>query len=221
MINYFNKEKFFGFIALIFCKILDSTCRYVYVNPELKYKAENLTDKNNYIQAHWHQVFLPVLMGCQFNNSSTIVSPSRDGDIISIVCRGFTMKVCRGSSSRGGANALRQMIRLLKSGRSTTITVDGPKGPIYKVKRGVFEMSKTTGVPILPTSNYPSKFYEFKKSWDNYRLPLPFSTIYVKYGEPFIVNPKMSKDELINYSNKLEKTLLQIDQELKSDFATT
>ena len=104
----------------------------------------------------------------------------------------FGGQTVRGSSTRGGIQALKGIIALKKQGYRPNMAVDGPKGPIYKVKPGVFQISRLTGLPIIPISFHASKTYLFKKSWNQTRLPLPFSKITIQWG---IHLPALSKKD--------------------------
>src|SRR5207237_7284797 len=94
--------------------------------------------------------------------------------------------VVRGSSTRGGSQALREMVRLVRSGRAAALTVDGPTGPPRQVQPGIVQLARLTGGWILPITSSSAR-PRFLASWDRYLLPAPFSKNVVLYGEPFPV----------------------------------
>jgi lysophospholipid acyltransferase (LPLAT)-like uncharacterized protein len=95
----------------------------------------------------------------------------------------------RGSSTRGGAAAAKEMVEILRSGLDVGITPDGPKGPARKVKSGVLRVAQLSGAPIVPIANATSRRLEFKKAWDRFHVPLPFGRAAVVYGDPVRVGP--------------------------------
>ena len=64
------------------------------------------------------------------------------------------------------------------------MAVDGPKGPIYQVKSGVFELSRLLRAPIFPVGVYSQKFFRFEKSWNKTFLPHPFSKVVIVFSAP-------------------------------------
>src|SRR5499427_5046185 len=124
----------------------------------------------------------------------TMASRSKDGEIIALWLERNGYVVVRGSTTRGGGEALRQMVRHVRSGRHAALTVDGPQGPPRKVRPGIVELARLTGGWILPITSSCSR-PRFLASWDRYLLPLPFSRGVVAYGEPFPIPPELSDEQ--------------------------
>ena len=124
----------------------------------------------------------------------TMASQSKDGEIIAqwLTRNGYV--VVRGSTTRGGGQGLREMVRHVRSGRHAALTVDGPKGPARVVQLGIAQLARLTEGWILPITSSSSR-PRFLKSWDRYLLPLPFSRNVVAYGEPFTIPPAMPDEE--------------------------
>jgi len=138
-----------------------------------------------------------------------MTSLSRDGELQDGILKRFGYRTVRGSSSRGGAEALINMIEIIRSGSgSVAFAVDGPRGPEGKVKPGIIYLAMKTGRPIIPMRVLYSAFYTFKKAWDRYKLPFPFTRARVIYGEPFYVpNRKYSDEEISGLCAELERRL--------------
>ena len=81
-----------------------------------------------------------------------MVSASRDGGLLAGVLERFGVQPVRGSSSRRGPQALREMVSWGKRGHDLAITPDGPRGPCYIVQEGVISTAQLTGLPIVPVS---------------------------------------------------------------------
>ena len=114
---------------------------------------------------------------------AVLVSLSKDGEIMKGVVEKLGLSTVRGSSSKGAARGLLAAIKKVKEGYHFAIAVDGPRGPIYKVKEGLPAISRKTEVPILPARAYPSRAKIFEKSWNKAKLPMPFSTIEIRFGK--------------------------------------
>lgn len=136
------------------------------------------------IFAHWHGDELKILPLVGRYKIATMTSTSKDGDLIAFALKRLGGATSRGSSTRGGSAALRGLVRLVRQGYRASIAVDGPKGPLHKVKPGIFELSKLVGAKIIPVGAMASSVYRFEKSWNKAELPLPFSKIVVYFGEP-------------------------------------
>jgi lysophospholipid acyltransferase (LPLAT)-like uncharacterized protein len=105
-----------------------------------------------------------------------LTSPSRDGEILAQLMARFRMGAIRGSSSRRGSRAIMECVDWLKSGGDLAVTPDGPKGPRYTLSPGLVLLAQTTGARILPMHAHFSRALEIK-SWDGFRIPLPFSRV--------------------------------------------
>ena len=102
------------------------------------------------ILAFWHAQQLMVPIGYRGTRGNVLISQHRDGEIIARVIARFGHGAVRGSSTRGGVLALRELIRLGRSGADLVVTPDGPKGPRQVAKLGVVQLAKATGLPIVP-----------------------------------------------------------------------
>jgi len=113
-------------------------------------------------------------------------SPHRDGQLMLRTLARFGMRPIIGSSKRGGAQALRDMARVLRDRSSVCITPDGPRGPRMRVSAGVVLLAKLTGAPLVPTA-YSVRNGRRLRSWDRLLVPYPFGRGVFISGEPVIV----------------------------------
>jgi len=109
------------------------------------------------ILAFWHGRQLMLPLGYRGSRLYILVSEHRDGELIHRIVRRFGFDTVRGSTTRGGARALRQMVRLGRSGAGLAVTPDGPRGPRCVAQAGVVQLAKLTGLPILPYTFAVSK----------------------------------------------------------------
>ena len=128
-----------------------------------------------FIYAFWHQRQVFFTWTHRDVGATVLVSRSKDGELIARTMELSRIASARGSSSRGGVAATKELLDLLASGRSVGITPDGPKGPAREVKPGVLALARLSGAPILPLSCATSRRIVLEKSWDKFHVPLPFS----------------------------------------------
>lgn len=124
-----------------------------------------------------------------------IISKHFDGEM---AARFITLQgggVLRGSSSKGGKEVFRLALRSLQEGRDIGITPDGPRGPRHSVAHGLVSIAMLTKAPII-TMNYKASSFWTMRSWDQFCIPKPFSTLEFYFGDPFYVH-EMSSDEAI------------------------
>ena len=122
---------------------------------------------------------------------SVLTSPSKDGDILAGVMANLGMGSVRGSSSRRGSTAIRELTALLESGFDLAITPDGPRGPKYSLGPGAVFLAHKTGVPIVALhARYHSAIR--LKTWDNFAIPLPFSRIDITMDDYLSIGPEVT-----------------------------
>lgn len=166
---------------------------------------------------HAHQCGLYSLEGRHKTN--VMISRSKDGEIIARAAEIMGLKTVRGSITRGGASATLELVNRIKKGENGAITVDGPKGPARVVKKGIIEIAKMTGVPIVPITWYsPSKGYIKLKTWDEFRFPLFCRKMLMYYGEPIYVSPDADDKEIEDKRKLLEDRMNLQYQTVKKDF---
>ena len=143
---------------------------------------------------------------------AAMVSASRDGGLLARVLEHFSVEPVRGSSSRRGPQALREMISWAERGRDLAITPDGPRGPCYQVQDGVISTAQLTGLPIVPVSYHLN--WKFRpKSWDRFQIPLPFARCRIRTGEIVRVPREATESERETLRQRLEETMKAITED--------
>ena len=138
------------------------------------------------IYAVWHGqiLLLPLLYGRRA--VCVLASRSRDGELLTRYIGRFGIEAVRGSSSRGGAAALRHLARWLEEGREVVVVPDGPRGPSEVVKPGIVGLARLSGAAIVPVAVGASSEWRLG-SWDGFRIPRPFARCVARFGEPIHV----------------------------------
>jgi lysophospholipid acyltransferase (LPLAT)-like uncharacterized protein len=186
-------------LAALYARLVFATCRVRVVTP-----LPAALKKSPVILALWHQhIFaVPVLAAPNPCPLMGLMSASRDGQFTKAVARRFGIGAAVGSSSRRSVVAVRELLRLAKSGHSLFLTPDGPRGPAYSPKEGATALAKITGLPLIPCALVAaSPKITFRKSWDHFWLPLPFATLTLAYGP--VLGPSTTPAQLAAALNAL------------------
>ena len=195
-------------------RLLISTLRIKILND--KAVAEHQRENKNFVAAFWHGSMMIGWYQHRNGNTASLVSQSKDGDVLAAILEKWNYHVVRGSSSAGGGEALEQMILLMHQKYSLAITPDGPRGPIYKMKAGAVITAKKSNRPLfLAGIGIKNKF--ILKSWDRFEVPKPFSKVVAIYSDPIFIDENLSYEEtnqkIIECEgllNKLQKDALRL-----------
>ena len=153
-------------------------------------------------------------------NVNILISNSLDGEIIARVCDKWGFQLCRGSSNRkGSVSGTLKMISKLKNGENIAIMVDGPRGPVHKVKSGAIVLAREANVPIIPVHWYSPDFTFVRfPSWDKMTSPIGPCRLLNIYGEPIYTDDKTDEqvaEEVRNSLLALEKSAPEKYQEAR------
>ena len=173
----------------------------------------SLGEKGRVIAAIWHQRFLPALAYVtRFRTFKPIVmiSKSRDGEMVAGIAERLGLIPVRGSSTEGGREALLAIAREHRKNPAVVHIVDGPTGPKGVVKPGLIALAQVSGAVILPVIVSADKAWVMS-SWDRFLVPKPFSRVTIRWGEPFSVERRLSREEF-------ERTRLEIEQCLREAY---
>jgi len=158
-------------------KLLALTVRWEFVGERY------CPDKAPYILSFWHARILMIPYAYRDWNGTVMISEHRDGSFIADAVKLMGIMSSRGSSTRGGAKALLEMIRLARKGKSLGITPDGPKGPREVVQPGTVQLARKSGLPLRAVC-YATKRHWRANSWDRFYIPKPFTRGVFVIGEP-------------------------------------
>lgn len=197
-------------IAALLIKFIMLTSRVEIIGADSFYRL--LDSGEGFIIPFWHgRMFLFPAFYKKYvdRDLRVLISAHRDGELISRIIDRFDLGTVRGSSRRGGKAAMLELQNLVKRGVVVIVTPDGPKGPGLKVRRGIIEMAKRTGAPILPVT-YSATRKIILDTWDKFVVPLPFSTVTFSFGEPIYVGHDISREQGAEIRDRLENELNQI-----------
>jgi lysophospholipid acyltransferase (LPLAT)-like uncharacterized protein len=194
-------------------RLVDRTSRKIFLNREYE---DQICKKRPFACACFHGTMLFPVYYCRRYPGVVMVSRSWDGEVIDRSIRRMGYDTTRGSSSRGGKEALWEMIDIINDRKYCSgLAVDAPRGPSRQVKIGIVVVAKETGQPVVPMVSWATRQIQFK-SWDSMILPLPFSTIVMAFGKPTDVPTGLGNDEYENLRLEIEQEMLRVQEQTEN-----
>lgn len=189
-----------------FIKTLMRSYRIVRVEGKDRFKKALTLSGGRAVYASWHQRVVAPVPHLTRSKVTVMVSRSRDGEYAAQLLRAFGLKVVRGSSTRGGSDALKELVQKITEGRSGGMVVDGPLGPPREAKVGAVILAYKAGVPIIPLAYGADRCWVLN-SWDRLMVPKPFARIILCYEEPLWIRKSGAGQDLESYRQLLEDRL--------------
>jgi len=221
MAGKFNKQALLAALAANLARLIFSTIRLRVID-----RSGFLTDPPSgpRILIFWHNRIPAISIGFlrhypakhpSRKGVSVLTSPSKDGDILAGVMANLGMGSVRGSSSRRGSTAIRELSALLEAGVDLAITPDGPRGPKYSLGPGAVFLAQKTGIPIMPLHARYHRAIRLK-TWDSFAIPLPFSRVDIVMDPYLTVDPEATDLE----AERLRLETLLKEEAIRNDNAS-
>ncbi|HSJ26508.1 MAG TPA: lysophospholipid acyltransferase family protein [Longimicrobiales bacterium] len=188
---------------------LMTTTRLSTIHPERLDDAERAAGAA--VVALWHGELLIPTWHYRRRRFATMASRSGDGEYITRMLHHWGYRVARGSSSRGGDTALRELARHIRQGHSVALTADGPRGPRRRLKHGVLRLAQLTGVPVVPVASAADRCWRLG-SWDAFMVPEPFSRVVIAFGEAVPVARSSSAGDIAETAGHVESVMAELQQ---------
>lgn len=178
---------FVGLIGLLLpavVRLVGLTWSVRFVNTRIR--KELLDSGGAIIVAGWHHTIIPANWYFRDRRCHVMVSLSSDGDLSARCCSRMGYRVIRGSTSRGGREALGKIVHLCRNGAQTAFFADGPTGPPREPKPGAILAARMARLSVVPMGCTVRGAFRLR-SWDRTVIPLPFARIVIGFGEPIEV----------------------------------
>ncbi len=198
-------------LGALFIRAVGATWRVEWRGVERLERARSLSKQ--VVFGFFHGRLLVLSYTHRGRSVQVLASHHADGDLMGKTIERLGFGHLKGSTSRGGAAALRDLAGVLREGLDVGLTIDGPRGPRGVVQQGAVELGRMTGSAVVPVSNAarPRRLF---RSWDRFQLPYPFARVVVAYGEPFVVPEGAGPGEREELRLRLERGLRELTAEL-------
>lgn len=204
-------HRFLGSAGALLIRAVGRTLRYHFEDRGNIFQAP---PGEGFIWSFWHnRLFLMSYVHRRFFSrrppGAAMTSQSRDGEWAAQLVLRMGIAPVRGSATRGGTAALRQLARFLRRGEDVGLTPDGSRGPRYELKPGLVLLAQLSQRPVLPVGVEYSRCWRLK-SWDGFMIPLPFSRVDVTLGEPVTVAITHSDEEFETERLRIEQAMMTL-----------
>jgi lysophospholipid acyltransferase (LPLAT)-like uncharacterized protein len=206
--------KFAGWLVAFVFRALSRTLR-LRGAAEAEQTDCSIETRRGYIYVLWHDaILLPLARQArQRSNVAALVSRHQDGAYLAEFMRHIGIHSIRGSTARGGDQALRELIRLGDEWH-IFITPDGPRGPEHIVKAGLVYLASCTGRPVIPMASHCGSAWHLRGSWTGLLVPRPFSRGWYLLGEPLTIPPDLSRDEIEFHRARVQSEMERLERKL-------
>lgn len=170
-----------------------------------RFKVNNFIAYSPAVIAFWHDEMLPIWKFFAQGNAVALTSLSKDGDILAELLTVWNFEVVRGSSSRGGKEALLEFTEKARS-KYALLTPDGPRGPRHEFKAGAVKVAQNSEIPLVLVRIRCSGI-RLQNSWDKFLIPFPFAKITFEFSSPQQVPPDALREDIFAEMLRSEKWL--------------
>jgi lysophospholipid acyltransferase (LPLAT)-like uncharacterized protein len=184
-------------------RLIGSTLR---VSISYEEGAQKTVDQRPMIASFWHACQIPATYVCRNLGIRVMSSNSYDGEYMGRIARKFGFIPVKGSSTRNAVRALLGLRRALDAGWTVAFTLDGPRGPRYKVKPGPVALARSSGVPMSMFHMAIDRAWVLN-TWDRLMIPKPFSRVLMRFGRLIPVPADASDEDLERFQQELQESL--------------
>ena len=167
------------------------------------------TGSKRYCFCLWHDIILAALFCHKAHSLSTLVSRHEDGSYLSDLMDILGIRPVRGSASRGGAQATRQLLAM--PDQHICITPDGPRGPRHQMKDGITWIAARTGRPIVAVTVKATRCWRIRDRWSDIMIPKPFSRIVAITSVPIEVPSGLGRDQVAEMTAQVQDEMDRLD----------
>jgi hypothetical protein len=204
-------QRLAGWLVFILIRTLTLTLRYRWVDRSGFFQGKR---PGPGVYCIWHNglvltmttYFSYIRKHNQSSGLAVMVSASKDGGFLAGILECFGVQPIRGSTSRRGPQALRELTTWAKRGYDLAITPDGPRGPCCVVQDGIIALAQLTQRPLVPVS-FRLGWKIRLKSWDRFQIPLPFSKCEIVFETPIHIPRGASDTDRENFRRQLQHAL--------------
>ncbi len=198
--------RFLARSVAVACRGLFASTRVEILAAEPEFSPYEDSGDQKCLYCIWHDAILGPIFGGRCVDMAALVSLHGDGSYVADALECVGIRPIRGSSSRGGAAAVREMLDASRD-KDIAIATDGPRGPRRKVKYGIVYLASQTGRPIVPTAFSARRAWRVRGRWTDLLIPQPFTKVWLLGGEPIFVPAGLSRQELSTHRDKVQQAM--------------
>jgi len=203
-----------SFFVKLVLRLYISTFRYNFVVDE---EVNRLASEGKKLVFFiWHNQLALILAKSGTFKFVTMVSRSKDGDLVAPLIESFGHKVVRASSSRGASAGVMEMLAHMGDGYHVAMAADGPKGPVYEAKPGVLYLAKKADCILVPVLTNCKSFMRFS-SWDKFIMPKPFAKVDLHVLAPIMISESAEKDDVENELKDVQNKIMEMTRVYSKD----
>ena len=202
-------------------KLLFASCRKIYVGVDLQKRLDYIPSHEPtqyFVVCVWHDsLLIPTFAAPRGLRERTcaLVSQHQDGSYLAKAMTLLGYRTIRGSSRRGGVQALKQLLEETEN-MHIVFTPDGPIGPRRQIKQGCVFVASELRRRILPGAFVATRAWHPQGKWTDLLIPMPFSTIYVVTGEPILVPESLTRDQITELISRVQHSMNTLNEEAEN-----
>ncbi|HEY2762234.1 MAG TPA: lysophospholipid acyltransferase family protein [Pirellulales bacterium] len=201
--------------VVVVCRVLFRTLRIHYLPAVNNTNPYTNDGTEGFIYSVWHDAIAFPMFAGRHVRTVALVSKNFDGSHLAYGLKLLNIGLVRGSSSRGGASAMRELLQLPVT-THVVLTPDGPRGPRRQVKTGMLFLASHSGRAIVPTAFSAVRCWQIPGSWTTLTIPKPFTTVYALSGPPIYVAPEACTarmdEALVSVQSEMERLALEAEK---------
>lgn len=200
-----------GWLIAKFVRLLFSTLT---IEAQVALPASDPRYSNSdrcYLYCFWHEFVLMPIALSRVKNMSGLVSRHQDGGLLAMTMKHLRIRAVRGSSSKGGTRALRELLTAAEQWH-IAITPDGPRGPRREIKNGIVYLASQSGNPIVPVSFAWENAWVLRGNWTDLVIPKPFSKLHVFTALPITVPGNLDRHGIEVFRDRLQQEMDRLDE---------
>jgi lysophospholipid acyltransferase (LPLAT)-like uncharacterized protein len=212
------QQRFAGLIAASSVRAWMSSLDYQAVFNDPSVNPGAVSFEGPIIAVFWHEALLVPFYLQGHSHTAILASQHRDGDWVSSTATYMGYRTVRGSTFRGGSEALLRMVRRLR-GYNLGIACDGPRGPRRQMAQGPIYLSSRLGIPIVPYGIGFQRAWRLS-TWDRFAIPLPYSRVKLVFGRRIQIPSDLDRSQIESYRAQVEREMRQLTAEAEAWAAT-
>jgi len=205
--------KFVAFCCMMTSRAIFATCRIEateHTPGTTPYAGKKVKSPERFLYCIWHDILMMAIFCGKPENMAGLVSRHQDGSYLADTMRMVGLTPIRGSSQRGGTQAIKQCLEAAKA-HHIAITPDGPRGPRHEMKEGIVFLASQSGRRIVPVTARCKRYWRFQAKWTDMLIPKPFTRVLIVTGEPICIPSGLTREQIKEQAKRVEQIMHELE----------